>query len=57
MKMILESPELIPEVSLVSLVGLSCSETALGQCFHFGFRVVEIMETFETNLETCFSKF
>ena len=27
---------------------------ALGKCFHFGFRVVEIMETFETYLETCF---
>ena len=36
-------------------MGLGCSETALGQCFHFGFGVVDIMEKFETNLETCFS--
>ena len=36
-------------------MGLACSETALGQFFHFGVRAVEIMETFETNLETCFS--
>ena len=44
-------------------MGLAGLEKALGQCFNFGFRVkllvaikvVEIMETFETNLETCFS--
>ena len=33
-------------------MGVACSENALGQSFHFGFRVVEIMETFETNLGT-----
>ena len=43
---------MIPEVSMGSFVGLACSETALGQCFHFCFRVVEIVETFETKLET-----
>ena len=32
-------------------MSLVCSETALGQCFHFGFRVGEIMETFETILK------
>ena len=32
---------------------LACSERALRQCFNFGIRVVEIVETFETNLETC----
>ena len=42
-------------MSLGSLVGLACSEMALGQCFHFGFRVVKIMKTFETYLETRFS--
>ena len=44
---------LIPEVTLGSLVDLACSERALRQCFNFGIRVVEIVETFETNLETC----
>ena len=36
-------------------MGLACLETALGPCFYFSFRVVEIMETIETNSETCFS--
>ena len=36
-------------------MGLACSETALRQCFYFGFRVVEIIETFETYLELCLS--
>ena len=33
-------------------MGLACSERALGHIY-FGFKVVEIMETFEKNLETC----
>ena len=36
---------------------LECSERALRQCFNFGIRVVEIVETFETNLETCLEDF
>ena len=33
---------LIPEVSMGSSVDLACSETALGQCSHFAFRVVQV---------------
>ena len=36
-------------------MGIACSKKAVGQCFYFGFRVGKIMETFETNSETCFS--
>ena len=35
-------------------MGQASSETALGQCFYFGFRVVEIMETLRKILKHAF---
>ena len=62
MNIILESPELswnrLESIAIETwsvpgnFGGSSIFRNGSGQCFHFGFREVEIMETFETNLET-----